>query len=209
MNDPKVKEKIPLTAAQRKERSRANRSEEAAEKERERNRKDKTTPKAMEKTRERMKAIHKAKMEEKERREKFPQAPELKFVGMNDHCIGVGFHPTVYMSISVNCFPRCTFTWFKDGEEIQEPKGKISISDRWDFKTIDGIQRRAAGTLKIIRPNTTDSGIYLVRVTNEHGEMEYSFQVEMIPKEGKGWRLKEPVTYTKVSYNICKNSAPK
>ena len=33
MNNPK--EKIPLTAAQRKERSRANRSEEAAEKERE------------------------------------------------------------------------------------------------------------------------------------------------------------------------------
>ena len=191
MDIPRPKKKIALTAAERKAISRANQSEEAKEKEKSRNREDKKTPKAMAKTRERMKKIHTAKMKKKEKEEKFPQPPELRRKILGERSTMVN---EIWMYVEVNCYPGCKFTWYKDGKELQKTKGKIWIRQIWYFKTIDGIQRKGNSSLEISRPNPNDAGLYTVRVTNEHGESEHSFKVDFMPEqEGKRWKLKESI----------------
>ena len=182
---------ISKTAAERKRQSRAKQSKEKMVQDKARNRQNMGTSEEMAKTRKRLQKHHKIKMDEKKQKEEWPEAPQLCWKSLYDWQGGCWHSvtetcsiasPSIEMKAVVKCFPCSSFMWFKDGIEIVPKKGRIKCWESWEFKTVFGLKRCSTTCLQIERPTLEDAGIFTVKATNQHGENEYTFNVNFTPK---------------------------
>ena len=127
-------------------------------------------------------------MDEKKQKEEWPEAPQLHSKRLYDLNGGHRVTETcsivsisIKMQVEVKCFPRSSFMWFKDGIEIVPKKGRIRCWQDWEFKTVFGLKRESNSTLELVRPTLEDEGIYTVKVINQHGEIESTFNVNFTP----------------------------
>ena len=179
---------IPKTAAERKRQSRAKQSQEKMVQDKARNRQNMRTSEELAKTRMRLQKHQKIKMDEKKQKEEWPEAPQLHSKRLYDLNGGHRVTETcsivsisIKMQVEVKCFPRSSFMWFKDGIEIVPKKGRIRCWQDWEFKTVFGLKRESNSTLELVRPTLEDEGIYTVKVNNQHGEIESTFNVNFTP----------------------------